>query len=134
MCKRDRVVKHDYTPKTQVKYLGAIQYPYPRKNWSSVMLFNCPRCRKLTPKYVNSAHPMDLHRFNWTKDELIGELSTDWNHLVGEYKENPDAKIVHWTLGGPYFNETRDTEFSDEWFAMRDKMLNCNQLSQANEA
>ena len=129
-----QVAKHDYTPSTQVKYLGAIQYPYPRKNWSSVMLFNCQRCKLLTPYYVNNASPMDLHRFRWTNDNLIGELSFEWNHLVGEYPENPDAKIVHWTLGGPWFNETSDTEYADEWFAMRDKMENCEQLSEAKEA
>jgi len=129
-----QVVKHDYTPKTQVKYLGAIQYPYPRKNWSSVMLFNCARCKKLTPKYINTAHPMDLHRLNWTKDSLVGELSLNWNHLVGEYEPNPDAKIVHWTLGGPWFNETKDAEYADEWFSMRDKMEHCEQLSEAKEA
>lgn len=129
-----QVVKHDYTPKTQVKYLGAIQYPYPRKNWSSVMLFNCARCKKLTPQYINTAHPMDLHRLNWTKNDLIGELSPDWNHLVGEYDPNPDAKIVHWTLGGPWFNETKDAEYADEWFSMRDKMEHCEQLSEAKEA
>ena len=129
-----QVVKHDYTPKTQVKYLGAIQYPYPRKNWSSVMLFNCARCKKLTPQYINTSHPMDLHRLFWTNEELIGELSPEWNHLVGEYEPNPDAKIIHWTLGGPWFNETKDAEYADEWFAMRDKMINCEQLSEAKEA
>jgi hypothetical protein len=129
-----QVVKHDYMPSTQVKYLGAIQYPYPRKNWSSVMLFNCPRCKLLTPHYVNNASPMDLHRFAWTNDELIGELSPDWNHLVGEYDPNPDAKIAHWTLGGPWFTEYRDTEFHREWFDMLSKMENCEQLSEAKEA
>ena len=77
---------------------------------------------------------MDLHRLNWTKNDLIGELSPDWNHLVGEYDPNPDAKIVHWTLGGPWFNETKDAEYADEWFAMRDKMEHCEQLSEAKEA
>ena len=71
-----QVVKHDYTPKTQVKYLGAIQYKYPRKNWSSVMLFNCAHdhCKRLTPGYVNSADGLALHRFYWTHEDYIGEL------------------------------------------------------------
>jgi lipopolysaccharide biosynthesis glycosyltransferase len=129
-----QVVKHDYTPSTQVKYLGAIQYPYPRKNWSSVMLFNCQRCKLLTPHYINNASPMDLHRFEWTDDRIIGELPVEWNHLVGEYPENSNAKIVHWTIGGPWFNETSSTEYAYEWFAMRDKMENCEQLSEAKEA
>jgi hypothetical protein len=125
-----QVVKHDYTPSTQVKYLGAIQYPYPRKNWSSVMLFNCAHqdCKKLTPYYVNTAHPMALHRFHWTKDERIGSLPVEWNHLVGEYEPNPNAKIVHHTIGGPWFDEYHDTEFAIEWFAMRAKMNLCVQM------
>ena len=89
-----QVVKHDYTPSTQVKYLGAIQYPYPRKNWSSVMMFNCRKCKVLTPEYVNTASPMELHRFQWTTDEEIGALPREWNHLVGEYPD-ADAKLIH---------------------------------------
>jgi hypothetical protein len=77
---------------------------------------------------------MDLHRLNWTKNDLIGELPREWNHLVGEYDPNPDAKIVHHTLGGPWFNETKDAEYAHEWFAMRDKMKHCEQLSEAKEA
>jgi lipopolysaccharide biosynthesis glycosyltransferase len=120
-----QVVKHDYTPSTQVKYLGAIQYPYPRKNWSSVMLFNCGHkdCRKLTPYYVNTAKPMELHRFMWTNDENIGSLPVEWNHLVGEYEENPDAKNVHWTLIGPWFyNEPLSVEHGSEWVEMKEKV------------
>jgi lipopolysaccharide biosynthesis glycosyltransferase len=119
-----QVVKHDYTPKTQTKFLGAIQHPYPRKNWSSVMLFNCEKCRTLTPGYVNTAAPADLHRMKWAEE--IGELPVEWNHLVGEYDKNPNASNVHWTIGGPYFNE--NVEFSEEWFKCRDDVLNCAQL------
>lgn len=129
-----QVVKHDYTPKTQAKYLGAIQYPYPRKNWSSVMLFNCQKCRKLTPDFVNYASPMELHRFHWTNDDLIGELPVEWNHLVGEYKPNPDAKIVHWTLGGPWFHEYADTECAFEWNEMKAKMESCQQMDEIRNA
>lgn len=125
-----QVVKHDYMPATQVKYLGAIQYPYPRKNWSSVMLFNCAKCKRLTPDYVNTASPMELHRFSWTNDDLIGGLPVEWNHLVGEYEPNPDAKIIHWTLGGAYFNECRNVEYSNEWRAMLEETLYCAQMEQ----
>ena len=123
------VVKHDYTPKDTVKYLGAIQHPYPRKNWSSVMVFNCfhQHCRNLTPEYVNTASGLDLHRFKWTFDDLIGELPADWNHLVSEYPPNPNAKLVHYTVGGPYFNEYAHCEYSDEWFKEKALMTNCNQ-------
>jgi len=128
-----QVVKHDYTPKTQVKYLGAIQYPYPRKNWSSVMLFNCQRCKKLTPAFVNTAHPMELHRFHWLKDEDIGELPKEWNHLVYDLPPNPNAKIIHWSTGGPYFHEYQHCEYSTDWFKMKVKMGNCQQSGNENE-
>lgn len=110
------VVKHDYTPKDSVKYLGNVQHAYPRKNWSSVMLFNNNLCRKLTPDYVEKATPKELHRFEWCPDDRIGELPIEFNHLVREYQPNPDAKIVHWTVGGPWFNEYQNSEFSDEWY------------------
>lgn len=125
-----QVVKHDYTPKTRTKFLGATQYEYPRKNWSSVMLFNCDHydCRKLTPEFVNNASPEILHRMYWTMEERIGELPKEWNHLVGEYPENPNAHNVHWTIGGPYFNEYSGVEFSDEWRKVKEDTLHCQQL------
>jgi hypothetical protein len=109
------VCRHDYTPKTDRKFLGQVQTKYPRKNWSSLMLFNNARCRALTADYVNSASGLDLHRFNWTDDAQIGELPLEWNWLVGEYDHSPDAKIVHYTLGGPYFSDYRDCDYADEW-------------------
>ena len=131
-----QVVKHDYTPSTRVKFLGATQYPYPRKNWSSVMLFNCAHkhCQKLTPDYVNHAHPMELHRFHWTNDDLIGELPVEWNHLVGEYAPNPEAKNIHWTIIGPWFNEARDVEFAREWDEMYLNMTHSDQMDEVKEA
>jgi lipopolysaccharide biosynthesis glycosyltransferase len=109
------VVKHDYVPKTQRKFLDQVQTKYARKNWSSLMLFNNEHCRALTPQYVNSATGLELHRFAWTEDRLIGALQLEWNWLVDEYQYNPDAKIVHYTLGGPWFEEYRDCHYSDEW-------------------
>jgi len=122
-----QVVKHDYTPKDETKYLGTKQYAYPRKNWSSVILFNCSHhhCKRLTPDYVDTASGLDLHRFNWT--DSIGELPKDWNHLVSELDPNPDAKLVHFTVGGPYFHEYEGCEYSEEWFIERKLMQNCNQ-------
>lgn len=112
------VCQHDYTPKEGTKYLGAVQYPYPRKNWSSVMLFNCSHsdCRNLTPEYVNTAPALDLHRFNWTTDERLGSLPLEWNHLVGEYQHDKHAKIVHWTNYGPWLTDFADVDYADEWF------------------
>ena len=108
--------KHDYTPGPARKFLNQVQTVYPRKNWSSVMLFNNARCTALSPDYVNSATGLDLQRFAWLDDALIGELPLEWNWLVGEYKRNPDARIVHYTIGGPYFDEYRGCDYAEEWF------------------
>jgi len=124
------VVKHSYEPRNDIKYLNTVQYKYPRKNWSSVVLWNCghPANTQLTPDYVNTASGMELHRFTWLKDEEIGELDVRWNWLVGEYLEPPeDVKNVHWTIGGPYFHEYRSADFAEEWFAARDRMNFCLQ-------
>lgn len=108
------VVKHDYTPVDEIKYLGNKQYKYPRKNWSSMMVFNCEKCATLTTDYVNRATPSELHQLKWA--DSIGELSTDWNHLVGEYEPNPKAKLVHYTRGLPLWPEYMGCEYSREWW------------------
>lgn len=110
------VVKHDYVPKGKTKFLGEKQTKYKKKNWSSVMLFNNSRCRKLTKEYVNEAPGLELHQFTWTTEDQIGSLEGGWNHLVGEQGPNPQAKIVHFTQGGPWFKDYEDCEFSKEWF------------------
>ncbi|MGH9576079.1 MAG: hypothetical protein ACRD3R_01490, partial [Terriglobales bacterium] len=96
------VCKHDYVPNPARKFLNQAQTHYPRKNWSSLMLFHNERCSMLTADYVNSASPQQLHRFAWTDDALLGVLPLEWNWLVGEYPQNLSAKIVHFTRGGPY--------------------------------
>lgn len=118
------VVKHDHVPKEERKFLNEPQTKYEKKNWSSVMLFNNARCRALTPEYVNTASGLELHQFKWLNDDsLIGALPAHWNHLVGYDAPRPDAALVHYTLGGPYFDEYRKCEYSKEWFAERDAML-----------
>jgi lipopolysaccharide biosynthesis glycosyltransferase len=118
------VVKHDHQPTETTKFLGQSQTSYQKKNWSSVMLFNCTRCQALTPEYVNTATGLELHQFKWLADDkLIGELPHRWNHLVGYDPPNPEAALVHYTSGGPYFHEYSDCEFADEWFQERDRML-----------
>ena len=125
------VVQHDYESKVKVKYLGNKQYSYPRKNWSSFIVWNCahPSNRGVDPKFIGDADAATLHRFLWLQDEEIGELSTKWNWLVGEY-DNPtkDIKVLHWTLGGPYFEEYSKTEFSEEWAREFKSMTFCKQM------
>ncbi len=126
------VVKHDHRPREEIKFLDAVQTKYEKKNWSSVMLFNNAKCRMLTPEYVNAATGLELHQFKWLGDDgLIGGLPPRWNHLVGYDAPSPDVSNVHYTLGGPYFDEYRDCEYAAEWFAEREAMLRAAQRGRA---
>lgn len=103
-----QVVKHDYITKYPKKYLGSSNVDYPCKNWSSVMIFNSgSKINKvLTPEYVMNASGKELHRFEWITDrDRIGELPSEWNHLVSEYPKNDSAKLYHWTVGTPCFEK-----------------------------
>ena len=129
------VVKHEHVPRESQKFLGQPQSKYEKKNWSSVMLFNNARCRALGLEYVNQATGLQLHQFKWLGDDgLIGAIPARWNHLVGYDAPRPDAAIVHYTLGGPYFAEYRDCEYSREWFQERDRMLYAEQSRVLSES
>jgi lipopolysaccharide biosynthesis glycosyltransferase len=112
-----QIVKHDYRTRMTEKYLGAKNEDYPRKNWSSVILWNCNSFpnRRLTPDFVQQSTGSFLHRFTWLDDERIGELPREWNWLPDEYGPNPDAKLLHYTLGTPCFHEFATTPMADEW-------------------
>lgn len=116
------VVQHDYEPAHAVKMDGKAQTTYPRKNWSSFMVFNCghPDVQALTPDVVNSATPAFLHRFEWVGDDAdIGALDLDWNFLEGEYPAMKTAtpRVIHYTNGGPWFTEWQDVDYGDLWRA-----------------
>jgi len=126
------VVKHDYKTRMSEKYLGAKNDNYPRKNWSSVILWNCghPANAAITPGFVQSATGAQVHRFTWLTDDLIGELPNEWNWLDIEYEWNPLAKLVHFTLGTPCFHEFADQgDFADEWHRERIYTEYCLQRS-----
>lgn len=120
--------KHEHTPGEEIKFLNTVQTKYEKKNWSSCVLFNNARCKALTPNYVNTASGLELHQFKWLGDDSqIGDIPLDWNYLVGCHSPVNHVSMVHYTLGGPYFNEYKDCEFSSEWFKEREDMLNCAQ-------
>jgi len=130
-----QVVKHVHVPKEDVKFLGAVQTKYEKKNWSSVMLMNCAKCTALTPEYVNTATGLQLHQFKWLDDDsLIGELPSRWNHLVGYDAPRKDASLVHYTIGGPYFEEYAQCEYAREWWHERELMLAVDQRARAAKA
>eukprot|EP01018_Ginkgo_biloba_P030775 Gb_17572 [translate_table: standard] len=115
-------VKHDYTPKTSTKMDGVVQTTYPRKNWSSMVLYNCehPKNRVLSPSVVNSQSGAFLHRFMWLDDNDVGSIPFTWNFLVGHNEmedKNPinPPKAIHYTLGGPWFEAWKDCEYADLW-------------------
>jgi lipopolysaccharide biosynthesis glycosyltransferase len=124
-----QVVKHDYKTKMTEKYLGSKNEDYPRKNWSSVMIFNCASypTRKLTPEYIQKSTGAHLHRFEWADDERIGSLPIEWNWLPDEFGPNPDAKLLHYTLGTPSFHEFATTPMADEWHRERILTEYCQQ-------
>ena len=121
-----KVVKHYYQTKHPIKYLGAKNEDYPKKNWSSVMLWNCGHHlnKQLTPQFVMDKPGKYLHRFEWLKHEdQVGKLDDTWNWLADEYNHNPDAKITHYTIGSPCFKGYQNGDYSDEWFDTYKRMI-----------
>jgi len=120
-------VQHDYTPKEKHKMDGQKQTVYPRKNWSSLILYNCshPSNKKLTVELVNKESGAFLHQFKWLQDSEIGSLDERWNWLEGwtSQHNNKHPFAVHFTRGGPWFDEWQDVEFADEWIELRDSYL-----------
>ena len=121
-------VKHNHEPKLTKKFLGEKQTKYQKKNWSSLMLFNCSKCKSLTVDYVNNASGLELHQFKWLKDDSeIGNINDfGWNFLVDvqELPKNKDKinqiPLLHWTLGGPWFQQNKkNSVFDKEWFKAR---------------
>jgi lipopolysaccharide biosynthesis glycosyltransferase len=122
-------VKHNHVPEEKVKFLNQTQTIYEKKNWSSVMLLNCSKCRMLTPEYVNTASGLELHCFRWLSDERqIGDIPHRWNHLVDYDPEKPIDKIsnLHFTSGGPYYEEYKNCGYASTWRKERDDMLFAN--------
>jgi lipopolysaccharide biosynthesis glycosyltransferase len=114
--------QHDYIPSKKIKMDSKQQEYYPRKNWSSLVLFNCnhPSNKVLNRDLVNNLNLSGkfFHRFGWLKDEEIGKLSHEFNWLVNWYKEPEDGtpKILHFTEGGPWLDKYNKEQYADIWF------------------
>ena len=124
-----QVVKHNYKTKANIKYLNQQNSDYPRKNWSSVIIWNCSHIKNkfLTPTSVSKLTGADLHRFSWLDESDIGELPIEWNWLCDEYGENSNAKLLHYTLGIPNFKEYSTTVYSDLWNEEKANITFCKQ-------
>ncbi len=120
-----RVVKHDYTPKPGKKYLNSENQAYPKKNWSSVILWNnsyFPN-RHLTPDLIAGASGEWLHRFQWLLDEEVGDLPKGWNVLADEENQATDEiKLIHFTRGTPCFRDYLDSQYAERWFHYKTEM------------
>ena len=125
-------VKHNHQPIEKKKFQGEIQSSYPMKNWSSLMLMNCEKCKKLSIDYVNNASGLDLHRFNWLENvnEIGAFNSNGWNELICSdnnsiARNDSPSKLIHWTLGGPWFKDQRNMggEFARQWFSSREEAM-----------
>lgn len=115
------VVKHDYRTKSKQKYLGNKNEDYPRKNWSSLILWNCshPKNASLTPEFIERKEGAFLHRFAWLEDSEIGALPIEWNWLATEYEDNPNAHLIHYTLGTPCFKNYHTAPMSGDWHSVQ---------------
>lgn len=111
------VVQHQNGHVAGTKMDGQAQVLYPRKNWSSVMLFNCDHTanRRLTLQDVNERPGRDLHAFFWLNDSEIGEIPAEWNWLVGVQPKPEAPAIAHFTLGGPWLPSWEGAEHDDIW-------------------
>lgn len=114
------VVKHDHASGVATKMDGQTQTYYARKNWSSVILWNCahPCNRLITPQWLNTWPGRDLHAFGWLKDEEIGTLPRKWNQLVGvncDVENVEMSGILHYTLGGPWLPGWTPDGLDDIW-------------------
>ena len=122
-------VQHDYTPPEGVKMDGQQQLAYPRKNWSSMVVWNCahPANKKVTKELVNDPEITGayLHRFSWLKDHYIGLLGPQWNWLVDWYVEGRDGSplLLHYTEGGPWFDNHQNCGYADVWNSYHQRYL-----------
>jgi len=123
-----QVVKHEYKTKHPRKYIGTDMEcdnrDYPRKNWSSLIIFNCMHVANafLNEANVRESSGADLHRFYWLRDDQIGELPPEWNWLCQEHGVNHRAKLVHYTAGIPQIPAYTESPHAGDWFAAAHKM------------
>ena len=121
-----RVVKHDHRPTSTVKMDGKVQTVYPRKNWSSFMLLNCEKLTLWTKENVETQTAKWLHRFETIPDACIGEIPNTWN-VLDRYDRN--TRLVHYTEGGPWFDNYKDHPYGDIWLEYRQEYQNARILS-----
>lgn len=122
------VVQHNnYTPHTNRKMQGALQSPYPRKNWSSLIVWNCNHSanRVMTPMIIRNSTPSWLHQFGWLSPSTIGTIPQEYNWLAGYYKDG-SPRAIHYTDGGPWFDNYKNCDYAEQWLEAHDQMTILN--------
>jgi len=126
-------VKHNYKPMEGIKMYGTKQVRYPRKNWSSFILYNCSHKAhfNLTIDDVNTKTGTWLHNFLWLKNKEIGSLPVTWNWLEGYSSNKVKPKNVHFTRGGPWFGSDlkfhvrkKEKKYFKEWVNLNKEVNN----------
>lgn len=129
-------VQHQHRPRERSKMDGASQTRYPRKNWSSLVVWNPSLNRKITPAKVSRLPGAYLHGFRWLKDEEIGALPEEWNWLEGWSSPRLTPKMVHYTRGTPdmpgYGGVAYAREWMRQWRAVERQALSSSVLATTN--
>lgn len=112
-----QVVQHRQSVTYEEKMDRQIQQEYPRKNWSSLIMWNCahPMNKRLTPDVVNGQSGTWLHGFRWLRDDEIGALPESWNWLEGHSAKEIVPDAVHYTRGGPWFADYANCAYAQDW-------------------
>jgi len=122
--------KHRHVAAEAKKFLGTRQSRYAKKNWSSCVLFNNAKCTALTPDYVNTAPGLELHQFKWLESEQqIGDIPLRWNYLADVEGADHEISMIHYTLGGPCYDEYKKCEYANLWRREFDDMTRCTQIT-----
>lgn len=110
-------VQNIFEPVSGIKMDGQVQTRYPKKLWSSFMIWNCdhPANKALTLEMINVLPGRDLHALCWLKDEQIGRIGSEWNWVVGHSDPTLIPANIHWTSGTPDMVGYHDAPFADEW-------------------
>lgn len=113
------VVQHGPLLESGTKMDGQSQQPYFRKNWSSLVLWNCghPSNQRLGPYQVNGMSGQWLHGFSWLEEREIGALPSKWNWLSGVdvQPKNGDPFAVHFTRGIPDMPGYGGSPYAEHW-------------------
>ena len=113
------VVKLQYKPTQDTRLDGRPQAHYPRKCWSSMILYNCShgKCKSLTPEFINQSKPNFLHRFDWLAGNEISGMNPEWQVIPGHADsalKDKDIRALHFTEGGPWHPDCRSIKYG--WY------------------